>query len=145
MGENSIIVHLGLGDMLSKAYPEFEGVELKKNLGDKKELPVKEVYNYLIDTETDSLNPQDYDMHQKDLVKLVQEEYNPALGVRGYIPSFEYRTNRNGEEFMYFNERLSDHSDAFIDRMEPAGGNLEKVVGYDVYLRAAPQESGGKD
>jgi hypothetical protein len=142
MGNNGIIVHLGLDDMLKESFGE-DHQELRKNIGTDKSILVRDVYDYMINPEKDELNPDGYTPEQVKTAHFIEREYGEVQ----HTPNFIYETNAGRPAFMHFNEKLSKYPDAF--HLQNQGnvefGNLEEQVTEEhVYLKATDQAMGGK-
>lgn len=142
MGNNGIIVHLGLEDVLREEFPK-DCKELKKNIGIDKTSLVRDVYNYMMDPESDALNPQEYTSEQGELVNFIKKEYDSQRTSQ----KFKYRSNAGGMGYMNFDEKLSRYPDAFhTGGIDIEYGNLEENTEKEhVYLEAHRELVGGRN
>lgn len=141
MGNNEIIVQLGLEDMLKESYSE-NYQPLEKNIGSDKNILVRDLYNYMVNPERDELNSEGYTEDQKDLVDFIEKEYNEARH-----PQFKYKLNLGGMGYMQFNQKLSNYPDAFhTGGSNVEFGNLEEssLEKERIYLEAHRETIGGK-
>lgn len=141
MGDQKVLVHLGLDEPFQDDFPG-ECRELVKNIGSKRDVMVRDVYNYLMNPSADELNPEEYTPVQRDLVTFVRKRYDEV----SHTPNFMYQIRPNVDGFLQFNEKFSRHEDAFHDEesIRKVGNLEERTVEKHVYLKATPQDMGGR-
>ena len=142
MENQGIIVHLGAEDAIrDKCREEYQ--ELEKNIGKDKTGLVKDIFDYMMMTREDELNPEGYTPAQINTAKIIRKAYDEdGRGTSG----FRYKTDTGGFAWMYFDKKLSSYLDAFhTEDGSVEFGNLEETIEQEhVYLIAETTPIGGR-
>lgn len=148
MGDQKLLVHLGLDTPFQDDFSEsgIECRELVKSIRGRRDVVVRDVYDCLMNPSADELNPKEYTPAQRALVAYVRERYDAVSHIPGYTPNFMYQIRPDITGFLQFDEKLSQHEDAFHEKESTRKvGNLEeRTVENHVYLMATPQDYGGR-